>query len=92
MQEFSSNEEYHKHYVTALAFIYRKAHNEMMLVSGDAGGELVISEFNYNTTSRRVEPLNVLFRKRAHKGQIVKLEPFSHDDVFISGGTDGTIM
>lgn len=64
----------------------------MMLVSGDAGGELIVSEFNYSTTTRKVEQLNVLFRKRAHKGQIVKLETFIHDDVILSAGTDGVIM
>jgi hypothetical protein len=64
----------------------------MVLVSGDAGGEIVISDFNYSTSTRKVESLQVLFRKRAHKGQIVKLESCAHDDVFLSAGTDGLIM
>ena len=71
--------------------MYRKAHNEMLLVSGDAGGELLVSDFNYNTATRKVEPLQVLFRKRAHKGYVVKLDVFSHDDVVVSAGTDGAI-
>lgn len=64
----------------------------MIFLSGDAGGELIVSELNYSSVNRSIESIEQLFRKRAHSGQIVKIELFSHDDVFVTASQDGSIM
>lgn len=89
---FTSTQDYHKHYVTALAFVYRRRQNDMLLISGDSAGELIVSELSYNQNNRKVDQLTQLFKRKAHRGQIVKLENTQFDDVVVSAGQDGAVM
>ena len=77
--------------MTSINFLYRKVDNEMLLISGDAGGEVIVSELNYSVYSQDIQEVKVLFRKRAHKGQVVSIELYKHEDVFVSAGQDGVI-
>lgn len=89
---FSSTPDHHKFYVTAINFLSRKSRNEMLLLTGDAGGELLVSELIYSPHGQSLEAVTPLFRKRAHKGQIVSISLFKHEDVAITAGQDGAII
>lgn len=89
---FTSTQEYHKHYVTALAFVYRRRQNDMLLISGDTAGELIVSELNYNQNNRKIDQIAQVFKRKAHRGQVVKIENTQYDDVVVSAGHDGVIM
>lgn len=65
--------------------------NDMLLISGDASGDLVVSEITYSNTHHRIDRVDFLFRKKAHRGQIVKIDLYNHEDVIVTIGVDGAI-
>ena len=90
--EWTSPQDFHKHFVTSIAFTYRKKCNDMYIVSGDSSGEMVVSELNYSQVARKVDSVSVVFRRRAHKGQISKIETTQFEDVVVTAGHDCFVM
>lgn len=89
---YTSPVEYHKYYVTAMCFVFRKELNQMLILSGDSSGDLVVSELGYSNKTFKIQSVNLLFRKKAHKNQITSIVPCSHDDVVLTSAQDGSIM
>lgn len=83
---------FHKHYVTALCCIDRASDKRKILLSGDAGGELSLCEISYNAITAKLERVEPIFKKRAHTGQITKIERFSSDDIVVTASFDGTLI
>lgn len=83
---------FHKHYVTALCCIDRASDKRKILLSGDAGGELSLCEISYNAITAKLERVEPMFKRRAHTGQITKIEKFSSDDIIVTASFDGTMI
>ena len=88
----SHTDEFHKHYVTALCTFDRTSDKRKILCSGDAGGELIISEVAYHPINAKLERVDVIFKRRSQTGQISKIEKFSNDDIIITASHDGSVM
>lgn len=72
--------------------MFRKSQNEMLLLTGDAGGELIVSEISYSIANQALDHVKPVFRRRAHRGQIVKIDLYQHEDVFLTVGQDSNIV
>lgn len=83
---------FHKHYVTALCCIDRSTDKRKILLSGDAGGELSLCEISFNAITAKLERVEPMFKRRAHTGQISKIEKFSSDDIVVTASFDGTMI
>lgn len=90
-QVYTSTTDFHKHFVTAINFLYRKKNNQMLIMSGDASGDFVISELSYSNSTFKVDEVNLLFRRKAHKNQITCIVNCSHEDAVLTGSHDKTI-
>lgn len=90
-QLYTSPPEFHKYFVTALACVFRKAQNQIVLVSGDASGDLAVSEVAYSTATQKLEAVELLFRRKAHQAAVSQLELTAVDDVIVSASHDGSI-
>lgn len=86
----SATDEFHKHYVTALCSFDRMSDKRKILVSGDSGGELIVSEISYHSTLAKLERVDVIFKERSKHGQITKIEKFLHDDIVVVASSDGS--
>lgn len=74
-----------------MSFAFRKEKNQLLLMTGDSSGDLVVSELAYSNKNLKIESLDVVFRRRAHKGQISAIVPCSHEDVILTASQDGSI-
>lgn len=83
---------FHKHYVTALCCIDRASDKRKILLSGDAGGELSLCEISFNAITAKLERVEPMFKRRAHTGQITKIEKFSSDDIVVTASFDGSMI
>lgn len=81
----------HRHFVTSMNFVYRKDKNQLVLLTGDTSGELIVSEIVYSNKTFKLDSIEVIFRRRAHKGQITCILPCSHEDVVLTASHDGSI-
>lgn len=63
----------------------------MLLISGDASGDIAIAELGYSTLKHKLEEVNLLYRKRAHKAGVSQIELTGTDDVFVTASQDGSI-
>ena len=88
----SHTEEFHKHYVTALCSFDRTSDKRKILCSGDAGGELVVSEIAYHPVNAKLERVDVIFKRRSQNGQISKIDKFSNDDIIVTASFDGSMI
>lgn len=88
----SHSEDYHKHYVTAVCAYERSSDKRKILASGDASGELIISEIHYHAVTAKLERVDLVFRRRGHTGQISKIEKLNHDDIIVTASHDGSVM
>lgn len=63
-----------------------------ILVSGDAGGDLIASEVQFNKTTGKIEKVEPLFKKRAHDGWITNIQRFRNLDIVVTSSHDTSIM
>jgi WD40 repeat protein len=78
--------------VTALCAFDRSVDKRKMLISGDASGEMIVSEVSYHLITGKIERVDILFKRRSHTGQITKIEKFSQDDIVVTSSYDNSIM
>ncbi len=90
-QLYTSPPEFHKHYITAMACIFRKTQNQILLISGDASGDVAVAELSYSNLNHKLEEVNLLYRRRAHKAGVSQIELTGSDDVFVTASQDGSI-
>jgi len=69
----------------------KKAEKRRILISGDAGGEIIVSEFDIDTNTGKLLKFTPLYRERAHKGWVVSLKHFRNLDIVISASHDCSI-
>jgi len=62
-----------------------------ILVSGDAGGELIASEIIFDKQTGKVEKVAPFFKKRAHDGWITNIKRYRDLDIIVSGSHDTCI-
>lgn len=62
-----------------------------MLISGDASGDIAVSELTYSNSTHKLEAVDLLFRRRAHKAAVSQIEPTAIDDVIATASQDGSI-
>lgn len=64
----------------------------MLILSGDASGDLVVSELAYNNNHQKLEAVDLLYRRKAHKAGVVQIELCNQEDVFVTISQDASIV
>lgn len=64
----------------------------LQLVTGDAGGEMAVSSVSYSNATHKLEAVDLLANRKAHKAAVSQLEPTQADGVVVSGGLDGAVI
>jgi WD40 repeat protein len=84
----SPTEDFHKYYVTALCFYERESDKAKILVSGDAGGDIIASEIFYDKQSGKIDKIVPFFKKRAHDGWITNIKRYRNLDIVVTSSHD----
>lgn len=62
-----------------------------ILVSGDAGGDIIASEVTYDKQTGKIEKLVPFFKKRAHDGWITNIKRYRNLDIIVTSSHDCSI-
>jgi hypothetical protein len=60
-------------------------------VSGDAGGELIVSEIMFDKQTGKIEKVAPFFKKMAHDGWISSIKQYKNLDIIVTGSHDTCI-
>ena len=63
-----------------------------ILVSGDAGGDLIASEIQYDKQTGKIEKFEPFFKKRAHDGWITNIRRYRNLDIVVTTSHDTSVM
>lgn len=87
---FSSDETWHKGFVTACtSFVRDELYN--MLITGDGEGKIIASYFDFEFGSGKFERIEKIFtQEKAHEGPVLKLERYGTTDNVVSCSSDMT--
>lgn len=87
----AKSSKFHKFYVTALCYYAKKLERKRILVSGDAGGEILISKFEIDENKGKLLQMEPIYRKRAHEGWVSSLIKYGPYDIVVSSSHDSSI-
>lgn len=89
---FTSNNSYHKHYVTAICAYERSYDLKTLLITGDGIGNFQCCYINYEKPSRRVMNVIEFFKvDNAHTRLITHIERYKLTDIIFFASQDCTV-
>lgn len=77
--------------MTSLCSYERQTDKRTIVVSGDAGGEMIVSEAFFSAIGK-FEKIEPIFKRRSQNGQISKIERYTHEDIILTACHDGSMV